>query len=138
MMSSSGLRRGFRTASEYSFTPVFYFATRDHPCSRGRLNWTLIDNPALHQPSMVRRAGRGDLDQWFFRVERQTLRQLPSTRAIVFTIHNYVASAQVMCDAYEDFGDLLVRALDATPDAMQEYKGWRGVADQLREALRQR
>ena len=103
-----------------------------------RLNWTLIDNPALHQPSMVRRAGRADLDQWFFRVERQTLRQLPSTRAIVFTIHNYVASARVMCDAYEEFGELLVRALDATPDAMQEYKGWRGVADQIREALRER
>jgi len=103
-----------------------------------RLNWTLIDNPDLHQPSMIRRAGRADLDHWFFRVERQTLRQLPVTRAIVFTIHNYVASAKVMCDAYDEFAELLVRALDSTPDAMQEYKGWRGVADQIREALRER
>ncbi len=100
-----------------------------------RLNWTLIDSPALHQPTMVRGAPHGDLERWYFRVERQTLRRLEVTGAIVFTIRNYVASAQEMCDQYEDFGSLLLHSLDTTPEEMQDYKGWRGVAEQLRSAL---
>jgi len=59
-----------------------------------RLNWTLIDSPALHQPTSARRSPHGDLADWFFRVERQTLRRLPLSDAIIFTIRNYVASAQ--------------------------------------------
>jgi hypothetical protein len=100
-----------------------------------RLNWTLIDNPALHQPTMERNPPQSDLSQWFFRVERQTLRRLARSGAIVFTIHNYVASARELCQRQADFGPLLLRSLDTTPEPMQEYKGWRGVADLLRTAL---
>lgn len=100
-----------------------------------RLNWTLIDSPALHQPTSARQSPHGDLDDWFFRVERQTLRRLPASDAIVFTIHNYVASARRLCDSHEEFGRTLLLNLDSAPDAMRAYKGWRGVADRLRESL---
>jgi hypothetical protein len=100
-----------------------------------RLNWTLIDNPTLHQPTSARHSPDGDLDNWFFRVERQTLRRLPLSDTIVFTIRNYVASARELCDAHAEFGATLLLNLDTAPDAMREYKGWRGVADRLRESL---
>lgn len=100
-----------------------------------RLNWTLIDSPALHQPTIVRRSPHGDLADWFFRVERQTLRRLARSDAIVFTIHNYVASAKELCDAHEEFGPTLLLNLDTAPEVMQSYKGWIGVADRLRASL---
>lgn len=100
-----------------------------------RLNWTLIDSPALHQPTAARRSPHGDLTDWFFRVERQTLRRLAESDAIIFTIHNYVASAKELCDDHEGFGPTLLRSLDSAPLEVQEYKGWRGVADRLRAAL---
>ena len=100
-----------------------------------RLNWTLIDSPALHQPSVVRRSPHGDLADWFFRVERQTLRRLAHSDAVVFTIRNYVESAQELCDSHEEFGSTLLLNLDTAPDAVQSYKGWIGVADRLRASL---
>jgi hypothetical protein len=100
-----------------------------------RLNWTLIDSPALHQPTSARQSPHGDLENWYFRVERQTLRRLPESGAIVFTIRNYVASARSLCDQHEEFAATLLRNLDTAPPAMREYKGWVGVADRLRESL---
>ena len=100
-----------------------------------RLNWTLIDSPALHQPAHARRSPHADLADWFFRVERQTLRRLAHSGAIVFTIRNYVASAKELCDTHEEFGTTLLLNLDTAPDAMQSYKGWIGVADRLRASL---
>ena len=100
-----------------------------------RLNWTLIDSPLLHQPTGARQSPRGDLADWFFRVERQTLRRLAGSDAVVFTIRNYVASAKELCDAHEDFGPTLLLNLDTAPEEMQTYKGWNGVADRLRSAL---
>jgi hypothetical protein len=100
-----------------------------------RLNWTLIDSPELHQPTSARHSPHGDLADWFFRVERQTLRRLPVSEAVVFTIRNYVASAKELCDSHEEFGATLLLNLDTAPDTMQEYKGWTGVADRLRASL---
>ncbi len=100
-----------------------------------RLNWTLIDSPVLHQPTSARRSPHGELADWFFRVERQTLRRLPVSGAVVFTIRNYVASAQELCDTHEEFGATLLLNLDTAPASVQEYKGWVGVADRLRTSL---
>jgi hypothetical protein len=100
-----------------------------------RLNWTLIDSPALHQPTVARRSPHGDLADWFFRVERQTLRRLGHSDAIVFTIRTYVVSVKELCATHEEFGSTLFLNLDTAPDAMQSYKGWIGVADRLRASL---
>jgi hypothetical protein len=100
-----------------------------------RLNWTLLDDAAMHQPGGLRRSAQGGADQWFFRVERQTLRLLPVSRAAVFTIRTYVASVRELRSEHEDFVDNLLLALESAPAAMKAYKGWVGVAEELRRAL---
>lgn len=100
-----------------------------------RLNWTLLDSPALHQPTRARVALRDDLAQWYFRVERQTLRQLPESKAIVFTIRTYVSSAASLRDDDPEFVPALLHSLDSAPSSVKAYKGWTGVAERLREAL---
>jgi dimethylamine monooxygenase subunit A len=100
-----------------------------------RLNWTLLDSPTLFQPTTVRAAPSGDLADWYFRVERQTLRQLPKSRAIVFTIRTYVTSAVALSEHNDQFVPTLLHALDSAPSSTQAYKGWTGVAERLRDAL---
>jgi hypothetical protein len=97
-----------------------------------RLNWTLLDDPSLFQPRSERRTPEGDLDAWFVRVERQTLCCLPETAAVVFTIRTYVASVAELMARDETFVDTLLTNIESAPVAMQEYKGWRGVADHVR------
>jgi len=100
-----------------------------------RLNWTLLDDADLHQPSGRREGLESDPDQWFFRIERQTVRKLPETRAAVFSIRTYVASLEQMMNESADFVENLLLALDSAPVATKAYKGWVGVAQQLRAAL---
>src|ERR1700744_1752568 len=101
-----------------------------------RLTWTLLDHPDLFQPQRARVAPSGELADWFFRVERQTLRQLPRTNAIVFTIRTYVTSAASLRAHDEQFVPALLRGLDTAPADVQDYKGWTGVAERLRASLR--
>lgn len=100
-----------------------------------RLNWTLIDNPALHQPQSIRHNPSGELSDWFFRVERQTLRFIPNAEAVLFTIHNYVAPASELAAQYDGFTELLLHSIETSPEAMQEYKGWVGVVEKIRAEL---
>ena len=69
-------------------------------------------------------------------MERQTLRQLPHTNAIVFTIRTYVASAASLRASDEQFVPALLHGLETAPAEVQDYKGWTGVAERLRESLR--
>ena len=100
-----------------------------------RLNWTLLDSPDLYQPATARQAPEGELEEWYFRVERQTLRSLVRTRAVVFTIRTYVTSAATLCKRDDTFAATLVHALETAPPDVQAYKGWTGVATRLRDAL---
>jgi hypothetical protein len=100
-----------------------------------RLNWTLLDSPLLHQPTATRTSPSGRLEDWSFRVERQTLRRLSRTGGVVFTIRTYVESLDVLCRSDEDFSVNLLHALDTAPSSMQRYKGWLGVHDYLRTIL---
>jgi hypothetical protein len=102
-----------------------------------RLNWTLLDSPVLYQPAVVRRSPSGRLDDWYFRVERQTLRALPRTNAVVFTIRTYVTSAATLRERDDTFVSTLLHSLDTAPASVQSYKGWTGVAERLRVALNQ-
>jgi hypothetical protein len=100
-----------------------------------RLNWTLLDSATLFQPTSARAAPSGNLADWYFRVERQTLRQLPKSRSVVFTIRTYVTSAAELSDRDSEFVPTLLHALDTAPLTTQAYKGWTGVAERLRQAL---
>lgn len=64
-----------------------------------RANFMVYANPELHQPRLEGDS-RADPsgDGQFARVERQTLRKLPKTRAVVFGIHTYVVPLDVLND----------------------------------------
>lgn len=116
--------------------PTLAFFDRLEPArSFWRLNWTLLDDATLHQPSSSRRTCETALERWYFRVERQTLRRLERTGAVVFTIRTYVASLDELCARYDDFAAALVHSLETAPDEVLDYKGWRGLAPRLRAHL---
>ncbi|MGE0226227.1 MAG: DUF3445 domain-containing protein [Acetobacteraceae bacterium] len=93
-----------------------------------RLNWSILDNPALYQPTGKWRqdsdtvitpenAGEG----LYLRVERQTLRRLPASDAILFGIrvHNYRLDRLI--DSPARAGQL-ADAVRALPDSVVLYK----------------
>lgn len=95
-----------------------------------RLNWTLIDDPELHQPVATGRwehalaaGSKPDPGQLLhFRVERQTLTKLPHSGDVVFTIRTYVRPlAELGGPAV--FADLATALRSAGPDLLA-YKGW--------------
>jgi dimethylamine monooxygenase subunit A len=102
-----------------------------------RLNWSLVDDPALFQPT-----GHGVSDgeavppeQLSLRVERQTLRRLPDTGAILFTIRTYVRG---LGKAFGEQADRehLASTLQTMPDDVRAYKSLTAVADQAIAWLR--
>ncbi|HXQ51299.1 MAG TPA: DUF3445 domain-containing protein [Stellaceae bacterium] len=90
-----------------------------------RLNWGIVDHPARFQPMRIASAGSiapesaGEL--LWLRVERQTLRKLPLSDAVVFTIRTHITRldrAIATPQAARDLAD----ALGAMPEEMLRYK----------------
>lgn len=93
-----------------------------------RLNWSLLDDPALFQPAGHNRGERrADIDadnagdKVILRVERQTLRRLPQSGAIVFTIRIHRWPLSVLKSQPEAAARLRA-AMASMPDAMRGYK----------------
>jgi hypothetical protein len=93
-----------------------------------RLNWSLLDDPALFQPGgkwrvaggsgvTVENAGR----RVFLRVERQTLRRLPESGAVLFGIRVHVYPLEQVIDGAERAA-ALAAAVRALPAEVQQYK----------------
>jgi hypothetical protein len=112
-----------------------------------RANWTLIDDRALFQPATEDEHGRdrtvtsatrdirekaSEGDSLVLRIERQTLRPLPRTGAIAFTIRTVVSS---LADLSPEESAALATTLRTVELATMEYKGWAerlpGVIDRL-------
>ncbi len=103
-----------------------------------RWNWTVFGEATLHLPasqnSMARRFGDGEIaEHVFLRLERQTLRKLPRSGDILFTIRTHVNPAEVLRGHPE--GRSLARAvidqvLAFTPDELA-YKGLTHERDRL-------
>ncbi len=55
-----------------------------------RINWGISNHPSLFQPDIPPATPDMDVADMWFRVEWQTLRRLPITGAILFTIRTYV------------------------------------------------
>lgn len=91
-----------------------------------RLNWSLIDTPALFLPP-EHRSGPIELspedagDRLWLRVERQTLRRLPTTRDVLFTIRTHVAPLADALDRPAAAAALAARVREM-PEAMARYK----------------
>ena len=91
-----------------------------------RLNWSLVDTPALFLPPEHRgqarevAAERAGEELWL-RVERQTLRRLPGSRDVCFGIHTYV---EPLAEAIEspEAAQALAARIREMPEPMARYK----------------
>ncbi len=93
-----------------------------------RLNWSLLDDPALFQPggkwrvdgaSHITAENAGS--RVFLRVERQTLRRLPASGAVLFGIRVHVYPLEQAIDRLDRAADL-AEAVRALPAEVQHYK----------------
>lgn len=109
-----------------------YFALMKEDRPIWRTNWSIHDDPALFQPSAH---GNRPLDppltsedagaRMFLRSERQTLRRLPVTGAILFTIRTYQCRLDAVA-ADPARALVLAEALEAMPPETIAYKGMTG------------
>jgi hypothetical protein len=140
----------FGQASPAIHAPVPQFATTIGPAAHSflerltvekpiwRLNWTLHDSATLFAPHPV--PGRDDLTpanvlaNVFLRVERQTLRRLPVTGAVVFTIRTHL---NPILDAIPtpETTRLLLQTLELLPAEVATYRGMAKFIAPLKTAL---
>ena len=100
-----------------------------------RLNWGIVDDPALFQSTGHSRGGfRSDItvenagEQLWLRIERQTLRRLPRSQGILFTIRIYVKPLAHLL-SYPERAAAMARALRGMPDSWLLYKSLSGFLD---------
>lgn len=104
-----------------------------------RLNWTILDNPELFQPRVI----SGELDpesslaqfaqNLYLRIERQTLRVLPVSKDVLFTIRTYVDSLAAIAQRYPEFQANIAQTLQAVSPETRTYKGWDRLWDKLQD-----
>jgi len=101
-----------------------------------RLNWSILDDPALFQPAGGRESGCGarGLDELTMRVERQTLRRLPRTGDVLFTIRTYRHRLEDVARDPVRARDLAATLRTCSAD-QAAYKGWTGLFASLVDTL---
>ncbi len=101
-----------------------------------RLNWTIHDAPELFQTAGTKRPPPADFArEVFLRVERQTLRRLPQSGDVLFTIRTYITPVgEVAKNA--DTARRLAGAIESLPEALRDYRSLTQFADALVAWLR--
>lgn len=118
--------------------PIDRFFERLTP-ERGywRLGWGILDTADWYTPvdgTAAPRPERPAVDQLFLRVERETLRRFPETRAVLFTIRTYVTPVGgVRGD--RRVATRLAAALTSLPPDVRRYKDVESTADALARHL---
>ncbi|MCR6658132.1 MAG: DUF3445 domain-containing protein [Asticcacaulis sp.] len=92
-----------------------------------RWNWSLHADDTLHHPHSAGQWRFGDekIDSLYFRLERQTLRRLPESGDILFTIRIYLdplAALEQQPNA-DELARALISQLQAYTPAQLDYKG---------------
>ena len=112
--------------AEKLLRPVDRFLTRLAPERPvWRLNWSIVDDPAPFQPVAV--AVTADVtaatagERLWLRVERQTLRRLPLTGAVIFTIRTHITRLDAAIRSAGTAAELAA-AIRAMPEPMRAYK----------------
>ncbi len=110
-------------------TPVDRFMAKVKPGHiASRLNWSVLDDPAMYQPTgKWREAANTSVtpenagERLYLRVERQTLRRLPQSGAILFGIrvHSYPLAHAITTSAA---ASRLAEAVRALPETTVHYK----------------
>lgn len=96
-----------------------------------RRGWALLDDATLHQPEPT--AGMPatfDPEGLWLRVERQVLRRLPATRAVVFAIRTRQWRLDGLTEHPEQASGLAA-SVRSTPDDLAGYKGVTAIRDDL-------
>jgi len=102
-----------------------------------RVNWTVMDSGELHQPVAVRNPDamtvtRDNIEQTlYFRRERQTLRKLPNSGDILFTIRTYTEVFSDVVARYPEFRENLGSTLEGVTPQMADYKGWAKILNEI-------
>ena len=92
-----------------------------------RRNWSIHDSPSLRQDGITSMLDKTKInssnagEHLWLRVERQTLRKLKSTEAILFTIRIHIRSLKEIVK-YQGVAKKLNKALSALPSEMLSYK----------------
>ncbi|RST84809.1 DUF3445 domain-containing protein [Aquibium carbonis] len=113
-----------------------------------RLNWSLQTDPALHKPmsssqrderaaTRQARFGPAPMEAAFIRVERQTLRKLPVSGDVLFTIRIFVDPMAALARHPERaaLSSSFAAQLSAMDAEQLDYKGLSADRDRLVEAL---
>lgn len=96
-----------------------------------RANWGLVNHPALFQPDTPPATPEmypGDL---WMRIEYQTLRRLPNTGAIVFTIRTYTERLSELGRRHPPIRGVLYQLITQLPDNVLAYKSIAPYKDSL-------
>jgi dimethylamine monooxygenase subunit A len=103
-----------------------------------RLNWTIHARSEPFQPVAPQVAALDPADfadSVFLRVERQTLRRLPASADVLFTIRTYIRPlGEIARDA--ETAQRLAAAIDSLPPPMRAYRSMTTFTDQLVAWLR--
>lgn len=103
-----------------------------------RINWTIHDSDKLHCPGPLPPSPgittRNVLDRTWLRIERQTLRRLPTSKAVVFSIRTYIHPMRDVTQSPSRRIELL-ETLRRLPDAVAEYRGLKAFRANLEAAL---
>ena len=103
-----------------------------------RVGWGVINTPELYQPldgtaPDDHTTGNVAADDLYVRVERETVRRLPETGGVLFTIRTYLTKAsRVLAEAPDD-AERLAEAIAAMPGDVREYKHIDALAPALDE-----
>jgi len=108
--------------------PMDTFFARLQPNYPGyRFNWSIVDTPELflgvqrHHPVPADITSVNAGDRLWIRVERQTVRRLPQSGGVLFTVRTYTYPL-AMLRQYPEAAAGLVGAIAQIPPEMQRYK----------------
>ena len=87
-----------------------------------RSNWIIQDHPALFQPQIPTGPLVKTPDELWIRMERQTLRRLPKTGGILFTIRGYQQPLPEYLSRSKQIAQNIRTMLERLPDDVAQYK----------------
>jgi hypothetical protein len=138
-LSMAGVHAPVDRLNDQLEAPIDAFFDRLTPQrSFWRLGWGILDTPDWYTPVDGTAAPRPvdpGPEELFLRVERETLRRLPATNCVLFTIRTYVTAIPEVAED-PDVARRLADSIDALPDDVRGYKAVQSIADALIGRLR--
>ncbi|HSJ91059.1 MAG TPA: DUF3445 domain-containing protein [Ilumatobacter sp.] len=99
-----------------------------------RLGWGILDTADGYTPldgTARPRPEHPTMDDLHVRVERETLRRFPRTRAVLFTLRTYISPLRSVI-ADREHRDAIARIVDAMPS---DVRGYKAITDAIRTAV---